>query len=191
MRIIGGKFKGRNFYMPLGVRPTQNVVRKSLFDSLGQDLSGSSFLELFAGSGAVGFEAFSRGAAPVILVEHDLKCVRVIGENREILGVDELENGHEFHVLHEDSFVAVKQFSRAGRIFDVVFLDPPYDQELAKKALKTLGAYVILHANSRLIIEHDKREILPEETGRIHLLKRKKYGSKILSIYALSVLENA
>lgn len=187
MKIIGGIFKNKNFFMPAGIRPTQNVVRKAVFDMLGQDLTGQSFLELFAGSGAMGYEAFSRGAAPVIMIDHDPKCLRVLEKNREILAVDEAENGHECHILEEDAFAAIKQFARQGRTFDVVFLDPPYVKDLAKKALKTLEAYVILQPNSRLIIEHDAHEILPEGEGRIHLFRRKNYGGKVLSIYGLSL----
>jgi 16S rRNA (guanine966-N2)-methyltransferase len=84
MRIISGKYKGRRIQMPKGIRPTQDKVRKALFDILG-DISGLSFLELFAGSGAVGFEAVSRGAKELILVEDNRACQLTIAKNIESL----------------------------------------------------------------------------------------------------------
>ena len=87
MKIIGGKHRGKNFYMPFGIRPTQSITRKALFDILGQDLEGVTMLDLFAGSGAVGLEAISRGAKKVILVEKDPKCADVINENIRILSI--------------------------------------------------------------------------------------------------------
>ena len=86
MKILGGKLKGRNFYMPAEIPPTQNLVRKAVFDILG-DINGVEFLELFAGSGAVGFEAFSRGAKMVTLVERVSSCLEVIHKNLQLLDI--------------------------------------------------------------------------------------------------------
>src|ERR1035441_8753119 len=136
MKILGGKYKGRNFFMPAGIRPTQNVLREAIFDLLGHDFSGLSFLELFAGSGAVSLEAISRGADQVVIVEHNDLNAKTIQENCELLGI---QLGGQFSLVHDDAFKTVKLFSEEARRFDIVFLDPPYGQKMAKKTLKLLS----------------------------------------------------
>src|ERR1035438_152041 len=106
MKILGGKYKGRNFYMPAGIRPTQNVLRAAIFDLLGHDFSGLTFLELFAGSGAVSLEAISRGADEVVMVEHNDLNAKTIQENCELLGID---LGGNFSLIHADAFSCVKR----------------------------------------------------------------------------------
>jgi 16S rRNA (guanine966-N2)-methyltransferase len=184
MKIIAGKYKGKNFYMPFGIRPTQSIVRKALFDILGQDLEGITMLDLFSGSGAVGLEAVSRGAKKAVLVEKDPKCVDVIHENIGILSIGEDESGSPlYEVVATDALAAIKLFARQEKKFDIVFIDPPYGRGLAKKALKTLGGYDILHPNCTVVVQHEKREILPQNEGRFLLFRQKKYGATFLSIY--------
>lgn len=184
MRIIGGELKGRNFYMQADIRPTQHVVRKALFDILGQDMSGIHFLELFSGSGAVGFEAISRGSKKVVIVEKDPKCIRVIEENMDILKISSNTEQESFiEVIHGDALAFIKILARQKRAFDIIFADPPYGRGLAKKALKTLGAYDIVSPNCTIVIQHEKKEILPEMQGRFLLFRQKKYGASLLSFY--------
>jgi 16S rRNA (guanine(966)-N(2))-methyltransferase RsmD len=169
--------------MPVGIRPTQNIVRKSLFDLLGQDMTGIAFLDLFAGSGAVGLEALSRGAARVTMVEHEPKCAAVISENISLLLRGAKAGVYHYEVVQSDAFATVKMFARQGRKFDIIFVDPPYGRDLAKKTLKTLGGYDILQPNSTVIIQHEKREILPREEGRFLLYRQKNYGTTYFSLY--------
>ncbi len=184
MKILSGFLRGRHFYMPYGIRPTLDVIRKSLFDTLGQDMDGVSFLDLFGGSGSVGLEAMSRGAQSVVWVEKDPKCVKVIEENLVSLAPVHLDKRvTSFDVIRSDAFAAIKAFTRQGKKFHVVFVDPPYSRELAKKALKTLYAHDILHPNSFVIFQHDKREVLPEAHGTLSLFKQKKYGTSLLTFY--------
>jgi len=186
MKIIGGQLKGRNFYMPADIRPTQHVVRKALFDLLGQDMSGVEFLELFSGSGAVGLEALSRGAKKVVFVEKEPKCVSVIEENIEILKISPDEDGKmTFEVIRGNALAFIKILARQKKAFDIIFIDPPYGRGLAKKALKTLGAYDIVRPNCTIVIQHEKKEILPEAQGRFLLFRQKKYGASLLSLYRL------
>ena len=184
MKIIGGTFRGRNFFMPQGVRPTQDKTRKAIFDIIGQDLEGMVFLDLFAGSGAVGLEAVSRGAKRVIFVENDPRCVEVLQDNLTALNIASLKEGAFFYrVICADVFFTTKRFHKESERFDIIFSDPPYGRDLAKKTLKTLGAYDILSANSLIIVQHDKREILPDCEGRIFRIREKKYGDSLLSIF--------
>ena len=187
MRILSGKLKGRNFYMPHGIRPTSDIIRKSVFDILGQELEGLSFLDLFAGSGAMGFEAISRGAKNVVFVEKDLKCFKVVEENMVVLEMPYYERKEcYFDTFKLDAFAAIKEFARKKRQFDIIFIDPPYSRELAKKALKTLVAHDIVFSNSLLVFQHDKREGLPDQQGRFSLFKTRKYGASLVTIYRSS-----
>jgi 16S rRNA (guanine966-N2)-methyltransferase len=184
MKILSGKLKGKNFYMPSGIRPTQGLTRKAIFDLLGHDLSGVDFLDLFAGSGAVGLEAISHGAQFVTFVEKDAKCLETIEENLRILGLqNRLEDKIRYEILTYDAFPSLKLLDKRGKKFHAVFLDPPYGEGLAKKALKSLVAYDILHPDCYIIAEHSKREILPESEGRFFLIKQRNYGKACLSVY--------
>ncbi len=185
MKIISGSLKGRNFFMPKGIRPTQDLVRKAVFDYLGQDMTGLTFLDLFAGSGAMGFEALSRGAEEVTFVEKDYTSVRAIQDSLTLLKSKAPKDLQEIpcEVLGLDSLMAVKRFAQIKRTFDIVFADPPYGRELAKKTLKTLEAHDILHADSFVIIQHDKHESLPESQGRLLIIGQRNYGSTVLTIY--------
>ena len=201
MRIISGKYKGRTIKMPKGIRPTQNKVRKALFDSLGE-INGLSFLELFAGSGAVGFEALSQGAKEVVFVEKDRKCIEKIEENLSVLAFS------RSRVLALDALVAIKQLGKSGEKLDIIFLDPPYykrkvprhyvsrsslgasgskvavmGESLSKKTLQTLGAYDILALNGFIVVQHFKKDKLPGESGQLVLVKEARYGDTVLSFY--------
>jgi len=172
--------------MPAGIRPTQTVARKALFDILGQDMEGVTFLDLFAGSGAVGLEAISLGASKVVFVEKDPKCADVISENFDLLSISKNKAWDPcYDIVQVDVFAAIKMFDRQKRKFNVVFVDPPYGRGLARKALKTLEAYDILHPNCITVIQHEKKEILPEQQGRFLLFRHKKYRSTAFSVYDL------
>ena len=184
MKILTGTLKGRNFYMPAHIRPTQNMTRKAVFDIIGHDMSGMDFLDLFSGSGAVGLEAFSCGARTVMMVEKDSKSVEIIEQNRKQLGIPGDDGDSRVcRCLQMDAFAAIKVFSRQNRCFDVVFLDPPYNEGLGKKALKTLGAYDILHPNSLIIVECGKREGLPYAEHDFKVMTERKYGKSCLIVY--------
>jgi 16S rRNA (guanine966-N2)-methyltransferase len=181
MKILGGTLKGRNFFMPATIRPTQDSLRAAIFDIMGHDFSGLSFLDLFAGSGAVGLEAISRGAKEAVFVEKDPVNVGVIQENFEVL---KLGYPHPFHrVINADAFASIKRFALKGERFDVVFFDPPFDLKLAKKTLKHLVAYDILHAHSFVVGQFGRDDSLPDDLeGRFKLLKERNYGSSQLVV---------
>ncbi|MFH0754296.1 MAG: 16S rRNA (guanine(966)-N(2))-methyltransferase RsmD [Candidatus Omnitrophota bacterium] len=180
MKIILGEYSGRNIYMPAHIRPTQNLLRKAVFDIIGHNLEGIRFLDLFAGSGAVGFEALSCGATEVCMVERDPKCVEVIQEN--LLLLKPALRGLKAQVKVQDAFAAVKDFARTGRCFDVVFFDPPFDQKLGRKALKTLLAHDILAPHSYILAQYGLDETLEEAGDRFLVIKHKKYGGSQLTV---------
>ena len=127
-RIVGGTAGGRRLQMPPGrnTRPTSDRVREGLFSSLGGDLRGRAFLDLFAGSGAVGLEAASRGASPVVLVERDPRALTALRDNVESLdfaSVSVRADSVESYLRRDDEVAA------AGK-FDIVFIDPPYSDDV-------------------------------------------------------------
>lgn len=162
--------------MPKGIRPTQDKVRKALFDILG-DIQGLSFLELFAGSGAVGFEALSRGAADLTLVETNRDCVVALKKNIESLKLGAC------NLLPWEAQKAIKAFNQGKRRFDLIFLDPPYYRDLAKKTLQILGAYDILAPNGLVVVQHFKKDALSKESGKLILIREARYGDTLLSFY--------
>jgi 16S rRNA (guanine(966)-N(2))-methyltransferase RsmD len=193
MRIITGKYKGKTIKMPKGIRPTQNKVRKALFDILG-DLEGLSFLELFAGSGAVGFEAVSLGVADLTLVEYNRDCLLAIKKNIESLKLKACS------FYPKEAAEAIKTLFKEAKKFDIIFMDPPYYQNkiprlrsglaatsdydsLAKKTLQTLTRYDILAPNGFIVVQHFKKDNLPDTLGDLILFKQSKYGDTLLSFY--------
>jgi 16S rRNA (guanine966-N2)-methyltransferase len=173
VRIIGGEFRGRR----LGVlarpdlRPTPDRVRETLFNWLGQRLDGLSCLDLFAGSGALGFEAASRGAARVVMVESDRHVFRALEAHKALLGARQVE------VLFRD---AIDYLRTTNDRFDVVFLDPPFRQNALGAALQLLserlasGARVYLEAPAPLEPQAPWREVKRARAGQVsyQLLER-------------------
>jgi len=135
VRIIAGEHRGRRIAVPArpGVRPTPDRVRETLFNWLGQRLDGLTCLDLFAGSGALGFEAASRGALRVVLVEQDREAFQALLRTQELLRTTQAE------IVHEDAFAYLR---RARGEFDLVFLDPPFRQNALGAALEAVAARV-------------------------------------------------
>ncbi len=185
--------------MPKGIRPTQDKVRKALFDMLSPVIRGSVFLDLFAGSASVGLEALSRGADEVILVESHPASQKIIRENLKNLTAE--EERERISLLPMDSQEAVAFWFKKGKRFDIIFLDPPYyaglaprlrsglatinnQGSLAKKALLTLAGCDILSSNGLIVVQHHKKDLLPQEAGFLRLMRQKRYSDTILSFYA-------
>jgi 16S rRNA (guanine966-N2)-methyltransferase len=144
LRIIGGRWRSRRLRVPSrpGLRPTPDRVRETLFNWLGQSLDQLACLDLFAGSGALGFEAASRGAAPVVMVEKDRAALAELERNRAALGATQVE------IVRGD---AVAYLAREQRRFDLVFLDPPFRQNALPAILEALPAR--LAARARVYVE--------------------------------------
>lgn len=176
MRITTGIYKGRVVKMPKGIRPTQNKVRKAVFDILG-DIQGLTFLELFAGSGAVSIEAISRGVSEAVLVESNRDCLLTIKQNMEALKIDNCK------LYPREAEKAIEYFCKNSKVFDIIFLDPPYYKDGAKKTLQILNACAILAPYGLVIVQHFLRDKLPEACGKLSLIKESKYGNSVISIY--------
>jgi 16S rRNA (guanine966-N2)-methyltransferase len=157
LRIIGGRHRGRRLRFPTGVeiRPTPDRVRETLFNWLQPRISGARVLDLFAGSGALGLEALSRGAAHVTFVEKDRRAAAAI----EALIKEWQEPAATIACADALAWVAA---SRAEAPFDIVFLDPPYDAAVLATAAASLGTHGRLAPDARIYLERRARESLPE-----------------------------
>ena len=186
MRVIAGKFKSQVLKMPKGmkIRPTSQKVKAALFNMLGGELSGSSFLELFAGSGNVGIEALSRGANKVVFVECSRICIKTIKENLAKL---KLLAKPDVVVLPVDVDRALIKLTQQGEKFDFVFLDPPYYQDKLKNCLIKLSHYDILNPRAYVIAERRKGQILPQQLAKLKVMFTKRYGDTALSFYQREV----
>jgi 16S rRNA (guanine966-N2)-methyltransferase len=180
MRVISGQYKGRVIQMPKGIRPTQNKARKAIFDILG-DIEGLSFLELCAGSGAVGLEALSHGVKEVVFVENNPECLKALRSNLSYM----LTTGYSLMPL--DAYAAIEKLAVKKVAFDIIFLDPPYCKDntssAAKKILQSISDHAILAHTGLLIAQHFKKDNLPERLGDLMLFKRTKYADTLLSFY--------
>jgi len=185
MRIIAGRFRGKKLRGPrgTGLRPTSDRLREALFNILGPHLENLSFLDVFAGSGAVGIEAISRGALQVTFVESDRRACRLIEQNLELC---KAQAGSR--LLPLDAFRALRQLAREGRTFDIVFLDPPYDWQPYEDLLALVFGGGLVHANSIVVVEHRRGARLPE-TGAGFIFQRVvRQGDQRLSFYAGAAL---
>lgn len=182
LRVIGGDRKGLALASPRGLalRPTSARVREALFDILGEIIAGARFLDLFAGTGAVGIEALSRGAARCLFVEKDRTAAEIVRRNLGAGGF-----GSRGTVLVESLPSALSRLPR-GEDFDIVFIDPPYDGPLGEETLAILGRTGNLSSHCRVILEHRKFRKPPESAGRLHLRRGARYGDTVLSFYATS-----
>jgi 16S rRNA (guanine(966)-N(2))-methyltransferase RsmD len=187
MRVIAGKYRSRVLQALPGMdlRPTADRLRETLFDVLTAGnpdaLEGSVWLDLFAGTGAVGIEALSRGARMVYFVESSPQAVGLVRQNLQKLGV---ETG--FQVLQQDAVRALLALEKKSLQADFVFLDPPY--RLSAAYLATLGALAksgLLKAESVVIAEHEKRFDPGEEFGGLRRYRNLKQGDAALSFYRL------
>lgn len=187
MRIIGGKYKGRKIKQPklTSTRPTKDRIREAVFNVIAEKVPGSDCLDIFAGSGAYGLEALSRGAKNATFVENNKECVRVLEENISFLN-DSGENAPKLIKL--DALKYIEKLAETNRKFDLIFSDPPYNKDLAKKSLIMISRYDILKPLGFAIIEHHVKEELPGTPGELTLLKQKTYKDIVISIYINSVL---
>jgi 16S rRNA (guanine966-N2)-methyltransferase len=171
VRVVAGEFRGRRIAAPRGMRtrPTADRVREALFSMLG-DVSGARVLDLYAGSGALGIEALSRGAESALFVERDPRAVAAIERNLESLGLEQA-------VLRQD---AVRFLARAEGTFDLVFCDPPYDSASRLAGPLTEGLPALTSEQARIVTESDKRN--PLELP-FPLLTERTYGDTRIAIH--------
>lgn len=181
LRIIAGLFKGRFLKTPKvdSTRPTQGMLREAVFNICQNEIEGSRFLDLFAGSGAMAFEALSRGASQAALVEQNRAAISCIKENAAALGVES-----KIALIPTDAHRALQILLKAGRKFDLIYVDPPYDMVFDLDLLVPL-----LSPSARVFAEErrdPKRTESIYKTKQLERLQSRKFGIALLSIFKLT-----
>ncbi|MBS3872574.1 MAG: 16S rRNA (guanine(966)-N(2))-methyltransferase RsmD [Firmicutes bacterium] len=179
MRVIAGTLGGRAIGMKdsLPIRPTSDKARGAVFSSLAPRIAGAKFLDIFAGTGAMGIEAISRGAHRVTAVELSPQVARLIKENLLSLGI----TSDEFEVK-VGSFQAVLPIL-AAETYDLIFADPPYGQGYPAEVLRLIAHHDLLKTEGLLVIEHFSKESVPQRQGKLRLFKIKTYGQTQMSFF--------
>ena len=174
MRVITGTARGRRLKTPdnYDIRPTTDNVKESVFNIIQFDIEGRQVLDLFAGTGQLGIECLSRGAAGAVFVDRDKDAVRIVKDNLKTCGM-------KATVLQEDS---ISFLNHCGK-FDVIFIDPPYDSDLYESALKIINLVDILSDGGIIICEARREKVLPEMTEPYRKRKEYDYGKVKICIY--------
>jgi 16S rRNA (guanine966-N2)-methyltransferase len=171
VRIAAGRWKGRRLEVPRGARPTGGRAREALFDILQRRVPGARVLDLFAGSGAVGLEAASRGAARAVLVERDAGA---LARNVARLA----EDAGRVEVLGLDAGAAIRELERRGERFEIVFADPPYGGDVPAAEL-VAGVARLLARGGCFVLQRDAGQEAPETSAMLRPPVRKAYGRNV------------
>lgn len=181
MRVIAGQARGYALIAPEGLstRPTADRVKETIFNVIQFELAGASVLDLFAGSGAMGIEALSRGAADAVFVDFSKESINAVNKNLE-----KTKLAGSASVLQTDFLRAIDGFSKNGRRFSIVFLDPPYYKGLTEKALRAISEAGLLADDGFIVAEMGSDERLPEIEGL------SAYKQKTFSVANITFLRN-
>ncbi|MBQ5568708.1 MAG: 16S rRNA (guanine(966)-N(2))-methyltransferase RsmD [Oscillospiraceae bacterium] len=176
MRVITGTARGRKLREPTGrdIRPTTDMVKESVFNIIQFKTEGARVLDLFAGTGQLGIEALSRGAAECVFVDKSEEALKLVRENLKTTG---LEN--KAHVVRGDSL----SYLRSGEKFDIVFVDPPYDTDLLEKSLNLATGFDILRENGIIICESRKEKPVQPPAREGYTAKEYRYGRIKLTVF--------
>ncbi len=177
MRVIAGQYKGRKLESPenYDIRPTTDKAKEALFSILYNDIPGARVLDLFAGTGGLGIEALSRGAAECVFVDHSRQAVSLIRRNLDHCGVTEpvrVAGGDYRRVL-----------AGLSGSFDIILMDPPYNQGLLEEAFRLIREHDLLAEDGVIVCEHRKEEDLPDDCFGFTKEKERRYGIVKLSIF--------
>lgn len=177
MQVIAGKYRGRKLISldSEQTRPTLQRVKESLFSMIDEKIANSVVLDLFAGSGALGIEAISRGASEVVFVDNNPEVKKVLEKN--------LERINEPHTIKIGEFSGVlKEFKTGARKFDLVFLDPPYKSNFGAEAMSVLAENHLLNKNAMIVLEQEGKKVLQNVVKGYIIQKVRDYNSSSLTI---------
>jgi 16S rRNA (guanine966-N2)-methyltransferase len=180
LRLIAGEYRGLRLATLKGkrLRPTAELIREAIFNIIGYDLTELYVLDLFAGTGAMGLEALSRGAGFVVMVDQHAAALKLIGRNLAACG-----NPQNAKIYRLDLRRGLKVFTRHGYLFDLVFLDPPYGRGLSQRCLEQLGKGALLNPAATVVSEHAIAEDLASTYGCLQRQTVRRYGSTAVSFY--------
>ncbi len=181
MRIISGKYGSRRLvsFRADHVRPTTDRVKEVMFNKLQGEIEGARVLDLFSGTGNLAIEALSRGALHVTAVEKHPQSIDIIQKNRDLLQIPKAD----LTVVRKDVLRYLQGPFTEG--FDIVFIDPPFTEEMGDEVLKAYGQSELARFAAKIFIEAGKKEVLGDQYGTLTLVDRKNYGDKYLSLYCI------
>lgn len=181
MRIISGKYRGRKLISPkdLTVRPTSDRIKEAFFNIIQNDIFNSKFLDLFAGSGAMGIEAISRGAKATFC-DQSLEAIKLIKSNLKL--INEVSD-----VFNYDALECIRRLFEKNEKFDFIYIDPPYINNIETEVLQTFIKYPIMNNNAKIVIEHKADKEVIVSKGDYIISDTRKYG--ITKLTFLSFLE--
>lgn len=184
MRVVGGKCKGRRLasFKGASIRPTSDKVREAVFNILPQDFPFRKVLDLFAGTGAMGIEALSRGAEDAVFVDKGREAAGLIKNNLEACSLDA-------RVFTRDVLSSISILARKGERFDLVFIDPPYDTALVEETLKLIDSTGLLSPGGVIVAESSRRVPVKTEYETIGAFDERRYGDTV--VYFLGFREKA
>ncbi|NCB33485.1 MAG: 16S rRNA (guanine(966)-N(2))-methyltransferase RsmD [Erysipelotrichia bacterium] len=180
MRIVAGIYSSRRLIAPDGIstRPTLDKVREAVFSSLGGSFEGGVCLDLYAGSGAVGLEALSRGMDRVVLVDQSRKAVEIIRKNTQSLKAED-----RVQILCMKDTAALKLLQQQGVQMSLVYLDPPYAKQHNEEVIRLLDEYKLLKPGADVVVESAKEDINPEQCGGLTRRHEALYGISRITYY--------
>ncbi len=189
MRVIAGKYKSRAVKAPkdIKVRPTSDKVKGALFNML-EPLRDCAVVDFYAGTGNLGIEALSRGASEVVFVEKAGESLKLIHENLESLGINPKSAGALVKVIPSEVSKAFYLLHQEGRKFDILLADPPYEIGVLKRIQLLLTQYPILKEDGILAVEHGAKDSELAAEFPYPLIRQKKYGDTMLSLFKHSTL---
>jgi len=192
LRIISGLAKGRKLHTPAnasGIRPTTDRAREALFSIIGSRVSSASVLDLYAGTAALGLEAFSRGAKQVVFVDKHRNALELIKKNCRLCckGIEDIRADELIvikHDLRRGLHLVHSKLDESSR-FDLIFLDPPYKKGLAEQTLHNLDTSQLLQASTLVIAEESSKESLPDSLSNLVLFDQRRYGDTAFWFYSV------
>lgn len=179
MRIISGKYKGRNLvsFSATHLRPTMDRVKETIFNKWMMYVQEAQVADLFSGTGNLGIEALSRGAAHVTFVEKNNKSIGIIEKNIEMLKIDK----NEYEMRRQDVLSFLK--SEKNKKFDLIFIDPPFTEKMAHDVMEALSVSSIFYDETRIVIESIKQERIDKQYNQLECYDQIDYGDKFLSFF--------
>jgi 16S rRNA (guanine966-N2)-methyltransferase len=178
MRIITGRAKGIRLNAPrgLGTRPTSDRVKESVFNILGDIVTDAQVLDIFAGTGNLGLEALSRGAAAAVFIDNSIESITIIKENAWRTKLIE-----QAEIYKNDAIRALDRFVETSRSFDLIFCDPPYNKGLVEIVLNKIENNPILKPQGILVMEHSNHEKLTDHWNNLQVRRVEQYGETLIS----------
>ena len=187
MRVISGTARGTRL-ADLGdteIRPTLDRVKESFFNQVGPNLAGLNFLDLFAGTGSMGIEALSRGADKVVFVEHNSQVQSLIFRNLEKCRMTADNQLERWELIKSDALRGLSVLDENGSLFDLVYVDPPFGENLYQSCLSLLSDSEVLKEEAWVIVEHFHKNKLQQSYGRLKAFKDRRMGDSCLSFFKI------